>query len=64
MSALNQASLWVLLIVLTLFAFASALVSVSALINTKSIKSVLLPIAAFVASLGGIVLINLVTSLD
>lgn len=62
MNALNQASLWALLIVLILFALASALVSVSALINTKSIKSTLLPLAAFLASLGGIVLVNLVTS--
>lgn len=62
MSALNQTSLWVIFIILTLFALASALLSVSALTQLKSTKSVLIPIAVFLISLCGIILVNLVTS--
>jgi len=61
-SVLNQASLWVIFIILTLFALASALLSVSALTQLKSTKSVLIPLAVFLISLGGIILVNLVTS--
>jgi len=61
-SALNQTSLWVIFIILTLFALASALLSVSALTQLKSTKSVLIPIAVFLISLCGIILVNLVTS--
>lgn len=62
MSALNQTSLWVIFIILTLFALASALLSVAALTQLKSTKSVIIPLAVFLISLGGIILVNLVTS--
>jgi len=61
-SALNQTSLWVIFIILTLFALASALLSVAALTQLKSTKSVIIPLAVFLISLGGIILVNLVTS--
>lgn len=62
MGVLNQASLWILLIVLTLVALASALLFVAALTHEKGMKSVLIPASVFLLSLGGILLVNLATS--
>lgn len=62
MSVLNQTTLWVMLIILVLVALASALLFVAALTHEKGAKSILIPAAVFLLSLGGILLVNLATS--
>lgn len=62
MSVLNQTTLWILLIILVLVALASALLFIAALTHQKDTKSILVPFAVFLLSLGGILLVNLATS--